>query len=202
VEIAPDTFYQKKCRKSSATSFINHSSILRVINQLDKAAFDGLKLSNISELCRVENVLFKREPIYIAGRYMKYSRNLSQTPWIVNGDTLFMSSVQEQIISGVERYINCKDIKFSSSGREDVDVRMLGRGRPFLLEIHNPRPLTKEDLIGKIKSFINDTHCDVQVRDLQFVDKTDSQKYMKEGEQEKTKSYQVSSGWNCQLDGM
>ena len=29
--------------------------------------------------------------------------------------------------------------RFSSSGREDVDVRTLGLGRPFLLEIVNPR---------------------------------------------------------------
>lgn len=24
-------------------------------------------------------------------------------------------------------------------GREDIDVRMLGQGRPFILEIYNPR---------------------------------------------------------------
>lgn len=29
--------------------------------------------------------------------------------------------------------------KFIPAGREDIDVRMLGTGRPFVLEIHNAR---------------------------------------------------------------
>ena len=28
---------------------------------------------------------------------------------------------------------------FDSGGREDIDVRMLGKGRPFALELINPR---------------------------------------------------------------
>lgn len=31
------------------------------------------------------------------------------------------------------------DTRFASSGREDVDVRMLGTGRPFVIEFVNPR---------------------------------------------------------------
>lgn len=33
----------------------------------------------------------------------------------------------------------CTQARFHSAGREDVDVRMLGSGRPFLLEILTPR---------------------------------------------------------------
>jgi hypothetical protein len=33
-------------------------------------------------------------------------------------------------------------VKFHGAGREDVDVRMLGRGRPFILQVLNPRVLT------------------------------------------------------------
>ena len=32
-------------------------------------------------------------------------------------------------------------VKFHGAGREDIDVRMLGRGRPFILEVINPRTL-------------------------------------------------------------
>ena len=176
---------------SSALSFVNHSSVLRVISQLDADSLSQLKLSELKENCTLQNILLKNEPIYIAGRYMKFSRNVSQTPWFVDGGALFMTCVQEQINAGVKQYINYKSSTFSSSGREDVDVRMLGRGRPFLLEILNPRPLTNEDLMGKIQSFINTSNKDVQVRDLQIVDKTDSQKFLKEGGMSKTKTYQV-----------
>lgn len=196
VDIAPDTFYVKKCRKSSAGSFVNHSSVLRVINQLSRDSICQLKLSDIQEECVLLEVSLKNEPLFIAGRYLKFSRVLSQTPWVVDNGALFMSSVQERITSGVEKYISYKDIKFSSSGREDVDVRMLGNGRPFLLEILHPRFLDTEDVMGKIKSFINKSYDDVQVRDLQIVDKGTCTKFLKEGEDSKTKTYQVSVLFN------
>lgn len=165
-----------------------------MINHLiNNDACDLVKLSNINEPCDLSRIDFTHEPVYIAGRYLKFSRTLSQTPWILNGDTKFMSSVQEKLISGVQKYITCKDIKFCASGREDVDVRMLGRGRPFLLEILNPLYQTNDDdLISKIKSAINESNNDVQVLDLQLVDKGSCQKLLKEGEQNKTKTYQVN----------
>jgi tRNA pseudouridine synthase 10 len=64
------------------------------------------------------------------------------------------------------------DSKFSSSGREDVDVRMLGRGRPFMFELINPRKvhLSSQEL-SRIQDAINSTSKDIFVRDLQIVSK-------------------------------
>jgi tRNA pseudouridine synthase 10 len=36
-------------------------------------------------------------------------------------------------------HMRADSCKFVTAGREDIDVRMLGRGRPFILEIFNPR---------------------------------------------------------------
>jgi tRNA U54 and U55 pseudouridine synthase Pus10 len=36
----------------------------------------------------------------------------------------------------------CLSLFLNLSGREDVDVRMLGRGRPFVLEISDPHRVT------------------------------------------------------------
>ena len=62
--------------------------------------------------------------------------------------------------------------KFSSSGREDVDVRTLGRGRPFMFEIVNSRKVnfTSKEL-SKIQGNINANSKDIFVRDLQVVRK-------------------------------
>ena len=62
--------------------------------------------------------------------------------------------------------------KFSSSGREDVDVRTLGRGRPFMFEIVNSRKVnfTSEEL-SKIQDNINTNSKEIFVRDLQVVKK-------------------------------
>ena len=72
----------------------------------------------------------------------------------------------------VKFWLNFSDAKFSSSGREDVDVRMLGKGRPFLFELLNPRRVyfTKEEML-EIQNGINQNSQDVQVRDLQIVSK-------------------------------
>ena len=62
--------------------------------------------------------------------------------------------------------------KFSSSGREDVDVRTLGRGRPFMFEIVNSRKVnfTPEELLEVQKDINKDTK-DIFIRDLQKVNK-------------------------------
>lgn len=38
--------------------------------------------------------------------------------------------------------IGAREVKFCSAGREDVDVRMLGTGRPFYLEFIDPHQTT------------------------------------------------------------
>lgn len=43
----------------------------------------------------------KHNSIYFAGRYCKYSRELSQTPWIVDGIKTMDTSVQEIIFKGL-----------------------------------------------------------------------------------------------------
>ena len=49
---------------------------------------------------------------------------------------------------------------------------MLGRGRPFLLEVVNPRRvhLSREEM-DKIQDNINDASKDIFIRDLQIVPK-------------------------------
>ena len=60
------------------------------------------------------------------------------------------------------------DSKFHGAGREDIDVKMLGNGRPFVLEIKEPhiRDLNLERLQDKINEFANEK---VEVQDLKFV---------------------------------
>lgn len=49
------------------------------------------------------------------------------------------SSIQEIVAKGVMEHFRSKSNKFHSGGREDLDVRMLGDGRPFVIEIENPK---------------------------------------------------------------
>lgn len=60
---------------------------------------------------------------------------MSQTPWYIDGVKLYPTSIQEEIANDILPHFKCNNYKFSTGGREDIDVRMLGNGRPFVLEI-------------------------------------------------------------------
>lgn len=75
-------------------------------------------------------VAVRRHSIHFWGRYTKNSRSVPQTPWIRG-----FYSVQEAVSEPFEAFSGCVEGLLHGAGREDVDVRMLGRGRPFCLEL-------------------------------------------------------------------
>ncbi|XP_062465784.1 tRNA pseudouridine synthase Pus10 isoform X2 [Pezoporus occidentalis] len=127
--------------------------------------------------------------VFVAGRYNKYSRNLPQTPWIIDGERKLESSVEELISEHLMAEFKADSFNFSSSGREDVDVRTLGNGRPFAIELVNPHRIhfTAEEM-KRLQQTINTSSDKIQVRDLQLVTR-EAIGRMKEGEEEKTKTY-------------
>lgn len=131
----------------------------------------------------------QNEAIFIAGRYNKYSRTLSQTPWLIEGQRKSESSVEELICTEIDRAFKPTEHKFSSAGREDVDVLMLGDGRPFIVELTNPRRVnfTQEEMTS-IQTRANDATKDIRVTDLQIVLREETEK-LKEGEIDKIKNY-------------
>ena len=92
-------------------------------------------------------------PVFLYGRYRKLSREIPQTRWpcracrgrsegceSCNGSGLqYVDSVQDLIGEPVKQALDADDTSFHGMGREDIDVRCLGSGRPFVLEIKRPR---------------------------------------------------------------
>ncbi|KAM6367817.1 tRNA pseudouridine synthase Pus10 isoform 4-T10 [Alca torda] len=145
--------------------------------------------SSPKNLCVALEIQCNNGAVFVAGRYNKYSRNLPQTPWIIDGERKLESSVEELISEHLMAEFKADSFNFSSSGREDVDVRTLGNGRPFAIELVNPRRIhfTAEDMKG-LQQTINNSSDKIQVRDLQLVTR-EAIGRMKEGEEEKTKTY-------------
>ncbi len=89
--------------------------------------------------------------LYIYGRYKKFKRDIPQTRWFCKycfgkgckkcnySGKLYDSSVEELIAKNFLEVTDGDDEAFHGCGREDVDARMLGNGRPFVLEIKNPK---------------------------------------------------------------
>ncbi len=92
--------------------------------------------------------------LFIYGRYKKYERGISQTRWnckICRGlgcrkcdytGKLYQNSVEELILNEILKLTKGSDGNLHGSGREDVDVLMLGNGRPFVIEVKNPKKRT------------------------------------------------------------
>ncbi|KAJ6647621.1 putative tRNA pseudouridine synthase Pus10 [Pseudolycoriella hygida] len=141
---------------------------------------------------KLDKITINGPTVFVAGRYRKLSRSLSQTPWILKGKRMMEESVSEIIVENVAEFFGVcpENVIFSSSGREDVDVRCLGKGRPFVLEIPDARKsVLPQSAAGVMEAVVEKTHK-VSIRNLQTV-KREELTHIKQGEENKKKAYRA-----------
>jgi tRNA pseudouridine synthase 10 len=130
-------------------------------------------LSEINE----ENLIMKVEvvngSVFLQGAYLKFSREIGQSPWEVNGVKICSSSVQDEMRKTIKEIFQADDCILSAGGREDRDVRMLGSGRPFIIDVVNPKLRNKPlDNIKAIEDEVNkNTHL-IMIKNLTVCDKS------------------------------
>ncbi|XP_075452299.1 tRNA pseudouridine synthase Pus10 isoform X1 [Ascaphus truei] len=190
-------FLAKACRDCFKPTKNKQSVFTRmaVVKALEKIKEEDFRFqfscppSSPETSCQVVDIQCSHASVFVAGRYNKYSRMLPQTPWIIDGERKMESSVEELITEHLMTVFKADSFNFSSSGREDVDVRTLGKGRPFAIELVNPHRvgLTVQDMKG-LQQKINTSSDKIRVRDFQIVTR-EALGHMKEGEEEKTKCY-------------
>ena len=76
----------------------------------------------------------RRNSVTVYGRYRKLERGLPQTEW-----DAYESSVEEHVAPPFLGAFRATDAVLHGAGREDVDALMVGTGRPFVLELTEPR---------------------------------------------------------------
>lgn len=108
------------------------------------------------ELCVIADPAFHRvrlevTPLFIYGRYKKLVRGIPQTRWPCrychgkgcrncNGTgKMYETSVEEIIAEPLMETTKGTEHAFHGMGREDIDARMLGNGRPFVIQIKMPK---------------------------------------------------------------
>ncbi|KAM7027383.1 tRNA pseudouridine synthase Pus10 [Passerculus sandwichensis] len=184
----PDCFKPAKNKQSVFTRMAVIKALER-IKEEDFLKHFPCPPGSPKNLCDALEIQCNNGAVFVAGRYNKYSRNLPQTPWIIDGERKLESSVEELISEHLMAEFKADSFNFSSSGREDVDVRTLGNGRPFAMELVNPRRIRfSAQEMKRLQQAINDSSDKIQVRDLQLVTR-EAIGRMKEGEEEKTKTY-------------
>jgi len=140
----------------------------------------------------LETVRLQVNPLFVAGRYRKLIRTIPQSKWFCSicrgrgcekcGGTgkLYPESVEElsskpllEVTLGEEAFLH-------ASGREDIDARMLGTGRPFVIEVSKPRKRFVD--LKQIETQVNASAVGkVEVSGLYFSNK-DVVRHLKNGE--------------------
>jgi tRNA pseudouridine synthase 10 len=129
-----------------------------------------------------ENIKLQVNPLFVAGRYCKLVRDIPQSKWFCHnchgkgceqcGGTgkLYSESVEEIVSKPLLEVAEGGKSAFHASGREDVDARMLGRGRPFVVEISKPKKRQLD--LAKAREAINALgEGKVQISKLRFTNR-------------------------------
>jgi tRNA pseudouridine synthase 10 len=109
-----------------------------------------------------DEIELQRNSVSIYGRYRKLKRDIPQTEW-----EKFDESVEELVAPPFLSAFRGRTAVFHGAGREDVDALMLGPGRPFVLEIKQPRR-RDADLEELSEEVAATTDGSVEVSDLAF----------------------------------
>ncbi len=140
---------------------------IQVLDETRKASFENPQ-ATVLVYFPSGKVDISVNSLLIAGRYWKRGRLISQAYWPTPEGPKYYS-VEEALwillkLTGGERVI------LHAAGREDVDARMLGTGRPAIVEIKVPRKRKIDfslarDLIKKSsRNFVDFEFCDLARR--------------------------------------
>lgn len=101
----PQTFQQRKTQhRKYNNELFSRKAVVQVLSQITPEVFKQhatVPPSIPTKGLFCKNIECKHNSIYLAGRYCKYSRDLSQSPWIIDGVKTMETSVQELIFEGI-----------------------------------------------------------------------------------------------------
>jgi len=175
---------------------LNREIGLRVYSALQKeVSFEKPDIVAVIDT-RYDTVSLQIAPLFIYGRYQKFDRTIPQTIWNCKRcrgkgceycnytGKMYPTSVQELIGDVFLKETEGTKHTFHGMGREDIDARMLGNGRPFILEISNPkkRVLNLSRMMDRVN---NSASGRVAVMDLRYARREDVAK-IKSAKAEKT----------------
>ncbi|MGQ9529987.1 MAG: tRNA pseudouridine(54/55) synthase Pus10 [Candidatus Bathycorpusculaceae bacterium] len=137
-----------------------------------------------------EKVRLQVNPLYIGGRYKKLVRGIPQSKWFCSNchgkgcekcnwtGKMYPESVEEIIAKPFLEVTGGVKASFHASGREDIDARMLGKGRPFIIQIAKPKKRFLD--LKKIEDVVNAyAKNKVKISHLHFADKADVRRLKK-----------------------
>jgi len=146
-----------------------------------RAEFEAPELVVMLNL-ETESVEVQSNAVYIYGRYLKFERGIPQTRWFCRAcrgkgcercnftGKMYPESVEELISGSLLNLFLGEDMVLHGCGREDIDACMLGSGRPFVLELKEPKR-RYVDVRAAEENVNTENAGKIKVFDLQYVKK-------------------------------
>lgn len=146
---------------------------------------------------RFDSLEIELAPLFIYGRYRKLSTEIPQTSWPCKRcrgtgcekcdgtGKMYETSVEEIAGEPLLEKTEGDEFILHGMGREDIDVKMLGEGRPFVMEIKNP---IKRDI--DLDRWASEVNEDGRV-EIDSIEKTDKDKVVEIKEERADKTYRV-----------
>jgi len=129
-----------------------------------------------------EEIELQVNSLFIMGRYRKLIRGIPQSKWFCRRcrgkgcpscnwtGKMYPESVEELIAEPILEITQGEGSSFHGAGREDIDARMLGSGRPFVIEIKRPR--RRKLNLSELERIINERAKEkIEVMELKYVDR-------------------------------
>jgi len=135
-------------------------------------------------------VTLQSNPFYVQGEYRKLVRYIPQSKWLCRNcrgegcpkcneiGKMYPESVEEIIAEPLLKATGGEDASLHAAGREDVDARMLGTGRPFIMEVKKPKKRFV-DLKNLTEVINKQAQGKVEVLNLHVVSKDDVKRLKK-----------------------
>ncbi len=117
---------------------------------------------------RYDSLKLQVKSLFIYGTYRKFRRDIPQTRWIYGGPEK-SDSLEEIIGKKLSGLTGCSNYFLHGAGREDVDVRMLGNGREFIIEAWEPKKRSID--LGELKTMVNSSGSGIEISNLKFTSK-------------------------------
>jgi len=86
-----------------------------------------------------DKVSMQVNSIFLRSSYRKLVGGIAQTKWRGSDSSDVTPSIEKMLEEVLLPVFKGRKLRFHGAGREDVDVKMLGEGRPFIVEILEPK---------------------------------------------------------------
>lgn len=88
-------------------AIFTQTAVSKALQQMGVRGLIGLRLERPDRCMNMENVSLMNHSLFVVGRYNKYSRQLSQTPWLIDGKQM-RDSLEDLITKAIRKHISCE----------------------------------------------------------------------------------------------